>query len=239
MTWREITRQMLEDSGVSAPGQVPSAEYDAAALVRLNQILSDWSRDGVLPPALTTVTKVLTAGQAVYTAGTAGDITSRPLELDSVFVTGGSLGVVKYPVSIRNFITWNQFSVPSVQSIPNLIAINPGYPLASIYLFPTPVEAFTLSISGKFAWTVITLADMTTEASLPTGFEYPIIADGAYRLAKKFRISTPEIAQTASSAYRSLRLSLPYQPAVQSNPRAAALGGGSGSYNWLADQSTP
>lgn len=230
---------MLEDSGVLAPGQVPSALYDAAALVRLNQILSDWSRDGVLPPALTTVTEVLVAGQNVYTAGTGGDIATRPLEIDSAFITGGSLGAIKYPVRIANFIEWNQIALPTDQSVPNMLAMNPGYPLASIYLYPTPLAAYTLSISGKFAWATIAVADMTTEASLPPGFEYPLIAEGAHRLAKKFRISTPEIAQTASGAYKALRLSLPYQPAVQSNPRTAALGGGSGSYNWLADQSTP
>lgn len=237
MTWRELTRQMLWDGGLVSDGQVPTADFDARALTRLNQILSDWSAAGVLPPALDTITKVLTANQYAYTCGTGGDLTRRPLELDSVFVTGSTLGSIKSEVVIRDFIKWNKIQLPTVASIPNLIAINPGFPLATIYLNPAPISAFTLSISGKFAWAELSQDDMEDEISLPPGYEAPLIAQGAWRLAKSSRISTPEIAQTAALSYKELCVSLPYAPAVQPNPRAGALNTrGSGTYNWLADQ---
>ena len=236
MTWNEIVSQALFDSGVNYLGQTPTPENQSAGFIRLNLLLSSFSRDGLIPPALTTITLVLTPNKYVYTAGPQGELSARPLEMDSVFVTGAVLGDLKRPIRIANWIEWNQIALPTVPSVPYLISMNPDFPLAGIYLYPTPNYNFTLSIFGKFAYSSVTTAHRNDESTLPEGFEESFLDVLAARIDSSYRALDPtdssKLQAKASNSYKKLLVSLPYWNGVQPNPRTLMLSGKIGTINW-------
>ncbi len=224
MTWQDLIRRALRLSGAIYPGQAYNARLDDIAFQSASMLLSSWSRDGVLPPALDKMDLVLTSGKFEYTAGPGGDFPMRPMEIDSVTVEGATLGNVRMSLRIETWTNWRNISLPQIQSIPNLITMNPSFPKADIIFYPSPSDGYLVSIAGKFAWEEV-IGRRAEEAVLPPGFDDAFCDCLADKLADELKIQTPEIELRASTSYKNLLLSLPYWDAVQPNPRVGALHG--------------
>lgn len=224
MTWQDLIRRALRLSGAIYPGQAYSAELDEIAFQAASMMLSSWSRDGILPPALIVMDKVMDSGKFEYTAGNGGDFPMRPLELDSVTVAGATLGNVRQTLRIETWTNWRNISMPQIEAIPTLITMNPSFPLATLVFYPAPSGGFTVSIAGKFAWPEV-IGQRAAEASLPPGFDDAFCDCLADKVADELKIQTDEIELRASTSYKNLILSLPYWDSVQANPKVGVLHG--------------
>lgn len=164
ITWTgiELLEQARYANGSFGDGITMSAEEVSDDLIALNMLLASWD---IVLYATTQETKTLTASDASYSWGTGGDInTDRPVEfLDQTFIRRGD---VDYPVRLVNQGVYNAISNKSITGLPEIIYFDPKYPLAYIYLYPSPDAADTLYLTSRKALSEIT--DSTQAISIPS-----------------------------------------------------------------------
>lgn len=226
MTWQSLIKRALRLSGAIYPGQAYSAELNDLAFEAGSMLLSAWSRDRILPPALTQLDLVLSSGKYEYTAGPGGDFPARPLEIDSAIIWGASLGDVRNNLRIETWTNWRKVALPDRDAVPTMITMNPHFPLATIIVYPSPSQTYTVSIAGKFAWEDI-MTRRTDEAVLPPGYADAFCDCLADKIADELQNLDPVkkglLSGRASNSYKNMILSMPYWDGVQSNPRVGAM----------------
>lgn len=205
----DVVRGALRLIGVVTPIDPPSAEEADDALAVMNQMLASWSSTRFASASVPLTSFALTAGDGEYTIGDGGNInTIQPTGIYRAHVTNGGLD---YPVRLISLGEYQDIADKSASGdIPQVMAIRPGYPLATLYLYPVPGAGNTLVLDK-----VAPLADLALSDDMP----YPPVAIRAIRynlaieLAPEYGAKVPSeivaIADQSMQAWRRVNLQIP------------------------------
>jgi hypothetical protein len=114
-----------------------------------------------------------------------------------------------YDVELISESEYNSISEKTTSSRPSSLWFYPSYPLAYIYLYPTPDAAETLwLVSMKIFTETSSFDSLTATLAFPPEYEEPLINNLALRLAPRFGKTTPaEITSLANSGLETISVS--------------------------------
>ncbi len=220
MLWSQLIRRALVQS-VLAPrqGLEVTSQLSQDALATLRVLLSDWSRDGILPPAFESTTGTLTSGTFTYEMGEGKSFPNRPISLTQAILFDGNLGQIRLPVSMLAYDGFEAQTFPTGQGFPQAVYYNPTYPYGTISFYPNPVTNYKVKLIGEFPWASIRQED---EVILPPGYEGPITDNLSVRLADDAPVDlNPMIRTRASYGKASLIANAQIKDRVMDNQKSA------------------
>lgn len=232
MIWRELCRQALQISNLAPRGQDADPQLNADALIALQSVLSECSRDGILEPLFDSVSTALIGGQNLYTMGATGNFPRRPMEVTQAILSGATLGLVRYPIQVTPWDQFQALTFPSALGIPSDFFYNPSFPLAQGAVYPTPNSNWTLTLIGTFAWDTINPDDTV---SVPPGYETYITDATAVKTAENYdRIVPAWLYNRARDGRSGILQALPVKDQVKDN-NFAWQRGNRNVRNWQTD----
>ena len=192
----DVIRGALTKIGVIDPQGAIETDWTTMGITELSDMLQHWAAEGLLIHALTTHTKVLTVADAIYTIGASGDFNvQRPVDIRDAMITGDSRdSECRIDTSIFRY---QEIETKTTQGRPDELYYDPTYlsGLASIYLYPTPDQAYTLTLKVLTAHVALTLA--TDTIVVPPEYDYAIKANFAVRMMSHFGKTMPLVLQEA------------------------------------------
>lgn len=182
-TARDIIESALRKIQVLGRGQSLSADLADNGLNALNQMLDSWSIEGGNVFTETRESFALTSGQGSYTIGSGGDFnTAKPYVITSAFVR---VSGTDYPLQLIDSTQYASLYDKDLSSaFPEFLYFDNNYPLSNIILWQVPATASTLHIYSQKP--LSNLAGLTTELSLPKGYERALIYNLAVELAPEY-----------------------------------------------------
>lgn len=140
----DIIRLVLKDTGVLGVGQTANAEDTNDCFDTLNIMLAEWNSKRWLIYHLIDVSLVST-GAISYSIGTGGDFdTPRPDQLENgcffrQITSASSPNQIDYPLELLlSREDYSRIALKQLQTIPQYVFYDPGYPLGTIYPWPVP-----------------------------------------------------------------------------------------------------
>jgi hypothetical protein len=202
-TWEEIYSDSLSLSGILGQGQIIDAATLDSAKARAKNLLDELDGEGIALPVFDIDVEFDTVpGQNKYVLGTGSDASpASPIRPETIVTGEIQIQPGAQPVYLPlTEITFPQYrhniSVPNNPAQPWDYALNPKWPQADLYLWPTPSSIWSIRFTCKVKW-VTTLGDPNANvyafAELPSGFTNAFTNMLAYRLAKWRRLDTPEL----------------------------------------------
>lgn len=177
-------------SSVIGVGETPSADESADGLTALNALLDALWNERLMVYAIRQDSATWASGNASRTVGTGGNIAiTRPQRVENVFFRDSAN--VDHPVEIlRDRQLYDAIPVKATtSSYPQVVFYDPAYPLATMYAYPVPSQTLTVYIDS---WQQLqSFSALTTDVSLPPGYEDML----AFNLAVSF---APEFGAAAS-----------------------------------------
>jgi len=222
MIVQDLIKASMRVVGVLSSGESPETAREAEALEALQVMLRSWAQKRIQVFASVKESFNLASSQTSYTWGTGGNIaTTRPHQILGAFVkdTGGT----DHPIRIISEGEYRNFSSKATLSRPEYLFYHPLYPLAYIYLYPTPniIETMWLDSLKPFTETS-SFATVSDTVSFPPNYLEAIKFNLAIRIAPEYgvRVSAEAIkiatdsydalvVLNASNQVESLTLSLP------------------------------
>lgn len=137
------------------------------ALDALNLMLDGWSNEALMLTHITSETFALTINQGSYTIGAGGDFNAvRPMDVEkSTFLVNG----LDYPLTMLTYDDWAEIRLKSLKStFPQFMYIDQTYPLSTIYVYPVPNSAVSLTLYSRKEFT--NFANLNTVLSFPPGY---------------------------------------------------------------------
>lgn len=199
-TVRDIITDALNDIGVIAHNETPSAEDIALGLRVLNRMIDTWQTEELLIYNVVNQVFPFVAGQQSYTVGTGGDFNiPRPVNIQRAYArdTQGN----DYPIEIVNVDEWSSITVKYISTtIPCFMYDNNDIPLKSLYFWPKPSDA-SWSVSLWYWGLIQSFSNVSDVIVLPPGYEKMIEYNLAVELAPKFSSAiSDDIKQLAISS---------------------------------------
>ena len=192
-----ITRSMKLAKLISGT-ETPTADEATDALATLNDILENWSTQPLALWATTNFTGSLVGGQASYTIGPGGDLsTTRPNQINGAFVQFNGVDFQVQPVGQLeyNLISLKSYSQPIPQS---LLYVN-DHPLGRITVWPVPTSAMPITLT--FDRLLTQIPDLSTQINFPPGAVPALRLRLAQALAVEFGAPIdPMLVQMAADA---------------------------------------
>jgi hypothetical protein len=181
-----IINASLRKLGVVASGETPETQESADGLAALQSMLRSWSALRINTFASVKETFSTVAGTSYYTWGTGGTInTARPHQIIGAVIRD-SAGV-DHVVDLISEGKYRSISVKATDGRPYGLFFQPAYPLAGVYLYPTPNEAEVIYIDSFKAFTETSSFDsIASTLAFPSEYEEAIIYNLARRLASEF-----------------------------------------------------
>ena len=123
MTASEIITASYRKNGITSP----TTQQLTDGLQDLQNMLSSWSAKGLVVPFYTTENFTLTIGQADYTIGATGDLTTvRPLRITDAFIR---ISNYDYPVDVNlTKSEFNRIAQKDTEGRPRCLYYDPQYP---------------------------------------------------------------------------------------------------------------
>ncbi len=201
----DIIKSAFRKCGVYASGETPTTNEYADALLALQMMLRRWASKRILVYSSTYTSLALESGTASYTWGPSGDILGlRPQELISAVLTLSD-GTSKI---LEKISEWQYLSITekTTQDEPSSVFYKPTYPNGTLYFYPTPSSALTVSLENLQPFTeTSSFTAITDTLQLPTNYEEAAVYGLAVRIASEYgKTITPEIAGLSQSAYNDL-----------------------------------
>lgn len=230
MTGRDLISASLRLIGALAPGESLAASEATDGLASLNRMIDSWSTEGLIIHAVTAETAfALTASVATVTMGTSGNITTRPMSIESAFIRDGS---TDYPLRILTHTEYAAIVDKTVQSdYPTALYDDGAFPQRTLTLYPVPSAAHSIVLFTKRALTQI--ATLDTAISLPPGYDEALVYNLSIRLGpeygKPLSAEVVGIAQESKASIKRANIKPLYM-----KPDAIPAGGGGGSFNILS-----
>lgn len=226
----DIIKRSLRQIGALEAGGTPSGDEGSDALIALNAMLAQWSIDGLICYSQTTLTEPLVASTASYTIGTGGDIVAEvPLAIEQAYIRDAA-DSYDYPLAEINSAAYHAISdKASTTEYPDYYFYEPSFPLGRVYIYPVPSTAHTLYLRVKTKFTAFTA--LTTDVSLPDGYEDAMAYNLAERLSPEYGISSmnPIVSRFARETLASIQVGNKKQ--VIASFDDALLTGTNGRYN--------
>ncbi len=183
-TARDIIEASLRKLHVLGKGSALDNDEAQDALEALNDMLSIWSAEGDLIFTESKETFSVSGAQEFYTIGTGGDFgTVRPLYLSYVYT---STGEVDYPAQRMDNQQYGAITQKNIGSIPQYFYYDAGFPLARLYLYPTPsaVQSVTLHSFKPLA----KFESLNTEFNMPAEYKAALVYNLAVWLSDEYEI---------------------------------------------------
>jgi hypothetical protein len=221
MKVRSAIESALQNLGILADEETAEVADLTKGLSALQSMLRLWAANRILVFVTTQEAIPLVGGQATYTWGTGGNIaTVRPNRVLSAFVRDTSNA--DFPVDIISEGQYKGIMNKVSNGRPNKLMFLPSYPLACLYLYPTPDAAETLYPTTIKPFTeTSSFAAFDDDMDFPPEYEEPIILNLTIRLSPKYgKAVSAEVAALASSGYETLltlNSSRQVEPSILSN----------------------
>ena len=187
-----ITRAMKALQALGAT-EVPTAAEANDGLTALNALLDSWSLEGLNTYEVLERSFGLQIAKSSYTIGVTGspDINStRPIAITQAYIQDANSN--NFPMTILSRDRWNLIGNrgASIQSqIPDTLFYDPQFPLGVINIFPSPLLTYTLFFDS--ALNQVTFATLTTNLSMPPGYERAMVYNLAVEINSMFGIPIP------------------------------------------------
>ena len=226
MTGRELVTAALRLIGAVAPGESLDAAEATDGLASINRMLDSWSNEGLTIHAVTGESPLtLTAGDASVTLGASGDITTRPMTIEKAVIRNGTTDYA--PLRVMTASEYAAISDKSVQSIPDSVYDDGGYPQRTLTLYPVPSSSsYSLVLFAKRQLSQI--ATLDTDVSFPPGYERALIFNGACELAPEYGKAIPDYVFAAANDSKAVLKRANYKPgylSIDDVPAYARRGG--------------
>ena len=139
----DVVRGALRLIGVVTPIEPPSAEEAADGLSAMNQMLASWAASRYTSRICPTNIVRPDVRCCELPIGSGGAInTTRPTTIYQAHITQGG---IDYPLRVVALGEYEAIPDKSTTgSIPEVMAIRPGYPLSTLHLYPAPGSGCTL-----------------------------------------------------------------------------------------------
>jgi hypothetical protein len=194
-TAKSIITQALRNLGVTASGETASFDEANEALIALNQMMDVWSNDGMLIYHVTNALYTITPGVATYSIGPGAtwdtSPSKRPMQLQKwgAFVRQTvSPGLTNdYKLEYWPNETYqNTFLKGQTTNFPSRWTYLPGYPIATVILWPVPTIALQMGISTLDQFN--TFSNLTDVIELPPGYESALVWNLTVDLSPQYGI---------------------------------------------------
>ena len=206
MTVAEVIKAAMRKAGVISFGETPETDRYSEALQALQSMLRSWASRRIYVFASNHESFPLVAAKASYSWGTGGNITtSRPYQILGAVVRDSSSQ--DYPLEIISEGEYRNICAKTTQGRPEYAFYHPLFPLAYLYLFPTPDATETVWIDSLKPFTeASSFSAITDTISFPGNYEEPIIYNLAIRIAPEMGASIPpEVSVIARDSLKELQ----------------------------------
>ena len=210
----ELINDALLEIGVKDESNALTADQSSHALRVLNRMLALWSQRRLLLPVMSDVSVTLD-GSASYTIGPTGDVTAaRPLRIEHARAVDAN--GVEYHVNVMGQPRWNAIPDKAVTGgPPSDIWYEATNTNGIVYVYPK-ANGYTLKLNCRSLLT--SFAGLTTEVTLPDGYEAAIVPNLADAVSSSYGQKTPlDVLRRGTAALRALKN-------VNAEPLEAAIG---------------
>lgn len=178
--------------------ETPDSDQDADALFELNNMLSAWVTDFMVP-YITRESDTLVVGTSEYTVGSGGDLdTVRPMSIENCYLVDSDNR--SYIVKIRSALDYNRTSQKTYEGRPRELYYVPEYPLAKIIYDREPEYAYT--VNYEFWKQLTEFAAIDTTFTFPNEYKRPMVYNLAIALAENNSITPSQtVIATARETY--------------------------------------
>lgn len=208
----ELIQSALRLLGVIASGESLSAAEATDGLAALNDLLDSWSTQELLVPTRIREVFPLVANQQTYKMGVgAPDFnTARPIRIENALLQySGVSPVLELPMDILNKEEYAAILLKSLSStIPLSLYEDNAFPYDNLSVWPVPQTSYNLVL---YSWKPLAdLASLTTELSLPPGYQRALRFNLAVDLAPEYgkEPSATVIAEAVASKGNIKRVNL-------------------------------
>jgi hypothetical protein len=193
VTGLDLVTESHKVLGLVAVGETLTAAEATDGLSSLNRMLSAWSTDGLLIYTRTREAVAMTPGTASYTMGASGTYSAtRALVIEEALIRDETVSpALESPMEILSLAEWA--AIPqkdSSSAVPTKLFHDSGYPLDTVTVYPKPTAAHKLVLYSQKPLTAISA--LTTDISLPPGYEEALIYNLAIRLAPSYSKAVPD-----------------------------------------------
>jgi hypothetical protein len=111
-----------------------------------------------------------------------------------------------YPVDIISELAYHDISNKTSQGRPDRLWYKPSYPLAYVYLYPTPDAVYSLYVESLKPFTQTSSFNAITDTlSFPPEYEEPMLYGLVERIAPEYgKTLPPEVIGVANISYNTL-----------------------------------
>lgn len=186
-TAQTLIDRSLRLIGALESGESATATESADCLTALNSLIESWQAERLFVYAFQDLTFTLVAGDSTITLGTSGNIGTRPVKIEQVFIRNNN---IDYPVQELDHTRFYGLADKSTQAdYPSWFYYEPSFTQGILNLYPAPASAFQLHV---VMWVPIsTLATVGTSVSLPPGYERALVYSLATEIAPEFGKEAP------------------------------------------------
>ena len=187
-TVRDICTQALQDLMVLGADQVMGESEANLALVKLNNLVDQWTSESLMLYSEVRTTWTISANDGSYTVGTGGNVNvARPVYVDYVNFIDTSqdpdLEIPLVPLTDQAYAAIPQKALTS--TLPGYFWYNLTYPTATLEIWPIPTST-TLQGAMYARAQVGEFSALSTSISLPPGWRRCLVANLAIELAPAF-----------------------------------------------------
>jgi len=183
-----LIKGAMRDAGILTKTESPTADETNDALLLMNQMLGMWSNFTGLVNALIWENFPISGGVGEYTIGSGGTFnTVRPNIITSAFIrqTGG----FDTDLIIISDANYNDIPDKTFSGRPEVLSYDGAVPIGKIRLFFVPNTSYTLHIQSEKPFT--SFPDLTTDVSLPPGWDFAIRKNLAKTLCGEYGQEVP------------------------------------------------
>lgn len=219
----QLIKTSLRKIGALSAGEDIVGGVSDDLLQALQVMLRSWAQNRILVYASKRESFTLIPGQALYTWGSGGNITTaRPHTILDAFIRDAG-GTDMY-IDIISENKYNNISTKSSGGRPGYLFYHPEYPLGNIYFYPTPNVSDTVWINSLKPFTeTSSFENVDQTIAFPPNYEEALIYNLAIRIAPEMGITAPSetlfmaeksysdlIGLNSANAIESIRPSLPF-----------------------------
>jgi hypothetical protein len=228
--FRDICTAALQEIGVLAAGETPSAADADLAFAVGNRMVDQWAAEKLQIHTITRTTFTISA-VASYTVGTGATINvPRPVSMAYInevrlidTTPNPDMETPLQPLTDDGYAALPQKALTATR--PYSWWYNPTVPTGTLYLFPIPTDS---GLQGAIyaQQAVQRFASLSTAVALPPGYEEMLVSNLAVRLAAIFeREVHPSLARKAAESQATVKRSN-RRITDLSFPSDALIGGG-------------
>lgn len=186
ITALELIRGALRLIGEDGESETVSAETAINGLLTLNEMLDAWALKRFMVFQIVGQTLQCTPGDNQITIGPGGDFAiERPIKLEPGCILRDEAQQDYELTVLSDKSAYDRLSHKSTTSHqPTAIFYQPSFPVGSLFIWPIPDKAYTIIINSRL--TIFSFPTLTTQISLPPGYQQCIRYNLAICLAPEF-----------------------------------------------------